>query len=678
MKKTILFLSANPSSTSRLRLDEEMREIQDGLRRGEHRDSFDLQSRVAVRPRDIRRALLDTAPSIIHFSGHGSGEEGLVFEDETGNAQLVNTDALSSLFELFADQIECLVLNACYSEVQAEAIVEHIPFVIGMNAAIGDRAAIEFSTSFYDAIVAGKPIDFAYKLGRSAIQMAGVQGHLIPVLKSKESQLTDVFQSYTHTEKSSLDFLPSSLSPSERFIALLADYSMGTDIYENLPSNTQDNLRSIQLAALRLLLTDQLDNGGWGKTFLYRRQAETLPVRLCTFGGTSLAVEALSIATRAEVPRINILKKLIDPLLSDDGIYYQTQRKANIGYEPQAENLRHISGAFLLKSSYLEIKPRDQKTIEYLIQKAFDLKAVERDYDSPDLELLDLSMLLKALLNSSYLIKDDVLFSHQAAPKLQAAYYGILARLLRRMKLDRQKTGVTGGDIRLLYGFREISPDAFGMPILQWWTVWNLLPVLYDSFHNSSHSLDIDPAQVTECISWIEEFLIETVEVNPESVQLLPASYVKGLPNTAIGQSSYSTAMALLICNCLELFDRQSISKQDLSKVRDQLLKKILNSGVLLATHYPILPYSQKVPDMEGYFTWIAILLAFKSMGFTLSKSDIDWATSDQVNDSVDGVQLEPNLISEVQKADRYIQDVWSKSAFTYDEKLYIKLKKYG
>ena len=44
------------------------------------------------------------------------------------------------------------MLNGCYSQVQAEAIAQHIPSVIGMSQAIGDRAAIELAVGFYDAL----------------------------------------------------------------------------------------------------------------------------------------------------------------------------------------------------------------------------------------------------------------------------------------------------------------------------------------------------------------------------------------------------------------------------------------------------------------------------------------------------------------------------------------------
>ncbi|MFK8184256.1 MAG: TIR domain-containing protein [Phormidesmis sp.] len=183
----ILVLSANPQETSRLRLDQEVREIEAGLRRSKNRDQFELISRWAVRPRDIQRALLDTQPNIIHFSGHGAGDEGLLFEDEEGRAKLVEGQALARLFDLFSDEIECVVLNGCYSEVQASSIAQYIDNVVGMSQAVSDRAAIEFSVGFYDALGDGRSIDFAYKFGRNAIEMAGVPENLIPVLKQRQT-----------------------------------------------------------------------------------------------------------------------------------------------------------------------------------------------------------------------------------------------------------------------------------------------------------------------------------------------------------------------------------------------------------------------------------------------------------------------------------------------------------
>lgn len=110
----------------------------------------------------------------------------MVLEDENGQSKLVTTEALANTFELCAEHVECVLLNACYSEVQAEAIVEHIDYVIGMNDAIGDAAAIHFATGFYDALGAGKSIENAYKLGCNAIQSENLPDHLKPKLKKKK------------------------------------------------------------------------------------------------------------------------------------------------------------------------------------------------------------------------------------------------------------------------------------------------------------------------------------------------------------------------------------------------------------------------------------------------------------------------------------------------------------
>ncbi|MBW4451023.1 MAG: CHAT domain-containing protein [Spirirestis rafaelensis WJT71-NPBG6] len=183
--KTILILAANPKTTSRLRLDEEVREIDAGLQRAKKREFFDLKQRSAVRVQDVYQSLLDFKPQIVHFSGHGAGDDGLELEDEIGKMRLVSTEALARLFELFASDVECVVLNACYSEVQAIAIAQHIPCVIGMNKEIGDKAAIKFATGFYSALGAGESVEFAYRLGCNVIQLDGISEHLTPVLKKK-------------------------------------------------------------------------------------------------------------------------------------------------------------------------------------------------------------------------------------------------------------------------------------------------------------------------------------------------------------------------------------------------------------------------------------------------------------------------------------------------------------
>jgi hypothetical protein len=187
--KKILILTANPVETTKLRLDEEVREIQEGLQRSRRRESFEIIARLAVRQDDLRRALLDHEPHIVHFSGHGVGSDGLVLENDDGTAKPVSTEALARLFALFSNTVECVLLNACYSEVQAAAIHQHINYVVGMNRAIGDSAAIEFAKGFYDGLGAGRGYAEAFEFGLTGIDLEGLPEVATPVLKRRGSEV---------------------------------------------------------------------------------------------------------------------------------------------------------------------------------------------------------------------------------------------------------------------------------------------------------------------------------------------------------------------------------------------------------------------------------------------------------------------------------------------------------
>ncbi|MBO3463026.1 CHAT domain-containing protein [Aetokthonos hydrillicola Thurmond2011] len=189
--KTVLILAANPTDTSRLRLDQEVREIEEGLKRAPKGGNFRVVQKWAVRSRDFYRAILEHKPQIVHFCGHGAGVDGIVLEDDTGQPTFVDQAALSKLFKLFAVKgVECVVLNACYSKEQAEAISQYIKYVIGMNQAIGDKAAITFAVAFYDALGAGEAVDFAFNLGCS--QLVGLKEDQTPVLKTTSIRPADI------------------------------------------------------------------------------------------------------------------------------------------------------------------------------------------------------------------------------------------------------------------------------------------------------------------------------------------------------------------------------------------------------------------------------------------------------------------------------------------------------
>ena len=174
----VLIALANPRGTDPLRLGMEDRVIRQALKLSRHRDNISVTFCHAATVHDIRRALLDEKFHIVHISGHGTGS-GLVLEDEAGETYVVPQQGLSDLFRAHSPPVRCVILNACYSLSQGELISMGVPFTVGMEGAISDEAAIEFSRGFYDAIGAGREIDFAYEEGCRTVKLAAPNSQFI-------------------------------------------------------------------------------------------------------------------------------------------------------------------------------------------------------------------------------------------------------------------------------------------------------------------------------------------------------------------------------------------------------------------------------------------------------------------------------------------------------------------
>jgi hypothetical protein len=171
----ILFLAFNPITRNQLALPEEVRAINLALTAAELRDTISFEVRWAVRVGDLQQSLLDERPTIVHFSGHGDGPSGLALHGEVeGDEQMLSTEALTRLLGDFKDTVRLVVLNTCFSEIQAKAAVQHIDFAVGMNRSIDDRAARLYSTALYQAIGYGESIEGAHEFGITAIAMDGM------------------------------------------------------------------------------------------------------------------------------------------------------------------------------------------------------------------------------------------------------------------------------------------------------------------------------------------------------------------------------------------------------------------------------------------------------------------------------------------------------------------------
>lgn len=169
-KATILLLAANPLDTPPLALDEEVRAIDASLRTARLRDQIQLVSQWAVRIEDVVELLLHHRPTLLHFSGHGSAQGRIVLATASGGHTELDESAFTEMLRLAGKSVQCIFLNACYSDTQARLIADHIPAAIGASDKIEDEAAAHFARTFYLAFGSGESIRTAFELALAALQ----------------------------------------------------------------------------------------------------------------------------------------------------------------------------------------------------------------------------------------------------------------------------------------------------------------------------------------------------------------------------------------------------------------------------------------------------------------------------------------------------------------------------
>ncbi|WP_327010942.1 TIR domain-containing protein [Dactylosporangium sp. NBC_01737] len=178
----ILLLAANPRGTGPLAIDVEEREITEKLRLSRDRDRFDLVTCWAVRPSDLLQHLNRHTPQIVHFSGHGRRPGEIVLAADDGTGRLVDAAALGELFRVTGNMVRVVVLNACWSAVQAQAIGQHVDYVLGMRKPVTDQATTVLAAAFYSALGFGRTVPEAFEQATAALLLHGLAEQDTPEL----------------------------------------------------------------------------------------------------------------------------------------------------------------------------------------------------------------------------------------------------------------------------------------------------------------------------------------------------------------------------------------------------------------------------------------------------------------------------------------------------------------
>src|SRR5262249_7413444 len=158
----ILFLAANPRDTGQLALDPEARAIHHELKRSGYRDRFDFQTRWAAEPLDLLREIRELKPTVVHVSG-------LAFHDAAGGTKLVSAEAVAQALAAVGAPAKLVVLNACFTEHAAQALLVHVDCVIGMGGSLHEAAARSFSVGFYGGLGELASVAAAFEQGKAAI-----------------------------------------------------------------------------------------------------------------------------------------------------------------------------------------------------------------------------------------------------------------------------------------------------------------------------------------------------------------------------------------------------------------------------------------------------------------------------------------------------------------------------
>ena len=145
-------------------------------------DRLEVRAADAVRLDDLQTALLRHRPAVVHFSGHGHPVEGIQVVDNFGRSRSVPPEALTELFRILGDGLDCVVLNACYSETQAKAIAAYVPCVVGMRREVLDKTALTFAAGFYQGIAHGRSVQVSFDLARNGLGLRRAPDSDVPRL----------------------------------------------------------------------------------------------------------------------------------------------------------------------------------------------------------------------------------------------------------------------------------------------------------------------------------------------------------------------------------------------------------------------------------------------------------------------------------------------------------------
>lgn len=204
----VLGMVASPVNLDSLDVDYEKQLVEEAIEGLRERGRVELTWLEGQTWKDLQRAMRHGPWHIFHFIGHGvydpGRDEGLIaLANEAGYARPLRAEDLAQLLKGHF-HLRLVLLNSCegargserdaFSSTAATLVRPGIPAVLAMQYEITDESAIEFSRTFYEAVVDGLPLDAAVGEARTSLKIENTLEWGTPVLymRSPDGRIFDI------------------------------------------------------------------------------------------------------------------------------------------------------------------------------------------------------------------------------------------------------------------------------------------------------------------------------------------------------------------------------------------------------------------------------------------------------------------------------------------------------
>ncbi len=142
--------------------------------RAPYRYALDIQVAQAVRADDVSYLLQHHRPQVLHFSGEGTADSGILLRCGDGGLAPIETTGLLRLAESVCPQLQLVVLNSCWSSNLARELAAACGCAVGITAELPDTTTIAFATELYQALAFGQSVGGAVRTAGAALELHGL------------------------------------------------------------------------------------------------------------------------------------------------------------------------------------------------------------------------------------------------------------------------------------------------------------------------------------------------------------------------------------------------------------------------------------------------------------------------------------------------------------------------